>query len=464
AALHSNSAPALQRRALRMLDQMPNSPLNGTDVVPLLDAPDPALARAAAEVIAPHQDWITSAADHIGGWFKDAAVPAESLDLLETIAKPWINEKPVRELISPLLASADIAQQRAAWRILGAAAAGAPDGGWAAPLESALANAAPGDQPLVIEAIARFRTPELSAALTKFSDDEKRPLGLRMKALRAALKPGSALPPDSFAMLKRVLGDPSSASARLEAARILATAKLAKEQLLDLAQCVGVVGPLELREMLKAFRQSKDTEVLSAFANALKNAAALGALSESEIRSAMSAFPPEIFEIVAPALRDLAAEDVARKRKLETLPALVAAKGRAAEGRKIFESGRGVCSTCHRIGDVGNFVGPNLSEIGKIRGERDILESILFPSATIAHDFEAYNIETASGQTIMGVIRRNLPDSVVIADPSGQEQTLPRAQITAVQMLPTSLMPAGLDRTISEQDLLDLVAYLRSRK
>ena len=95
---------------------------------------------------------------------------------------------------------------------------------------------------------------------------------------------------------------------------------------------------------------------------------------------------------------------------------------------------------------------------------RDLLESIFFPSATLARDYEAHTIETADGQSLVAVIRRNLPDAIVVTDGSGQEHTLPRAQITSMQPWPTSLMPAGLDHALTEEELLDLVAYLRSCK
>jgi len=172
--------------------------------------------------------------------------------------------------------------------------------------------------------------------------------------------------------------------------------------------------------------------------------------------------PCECFAIVAPAWHELAAEDDDRGRKLETLPAIVAAKGRAAEGRKIFETGKGACTACHRVGTVGNLVGPDLSTIGQIRAERDILESIFFPSATLARDYEAHTIELADGQSLIAVIRRNLPDAVVVVDASAQEHTIPRAQITSMQTLPASLMPTGLDHSLTEEELLDLVAFLRS--
>ena len=463
-ALRGKAAPPLQRRVLRLLDQMPKSPLAANDVLPLLDATDPALARSAAEVLAKRRDWISPAVAHFAGWLEKGSGPPASLFLIETATKPWLTEPAVREMVSSLLKSSDLEQRRTAWRLIAASPAGPAEPAWVGALQSALNIAAPADQPLIFDATARLRAPELTAILTRFADEETRPLGLRMKALNAALKPGSTLQPDSFKFLMKVLADPASASARLEAARILSAARLDKPQLLALASAIGTLGPLELREVLKPFRSAKDADLQSAFANGLRGAVALASLSESQVRTTMSSFPPEMFEIVAPALRELAAEDEARRRKLDALPALVASRGHAEEGRKVFETGKGACITCHRIGEAGNFVGPNLSTIGQIRSERDILESILFPNATIAHDYEAHSIETATGQSYIGVIKRNLPESIVIADPSGQEQMLPRAQITAMTMLATSLMPAGLDRALSEQELLDLVAYLRSRK
>jgi putative heme-binding domain-containing protein len=233
---------------------------------------------------------------------------------------------------------------------------------------------------------------------------------------------------------------------------------------LQIAPLLPALSAVELREIIKIVRSSKDAEIGKALAGALKDAPALGSFQESELRTIFSNYPPEVFAIVAPALRALAAEDEARRRKLETLPALVAAKGRPAEGEKLFASGKGACVACHRIGETGNFVGPNLSAIGAIRTERDLLESIFFPSNSLARDYETQAIETADGQSFLGVMLGNLPDTVVIADASGQQRTLPRGQIVSMQTLPTSLMPTGLDRTLTEPELLDLVAFLRSRK
>ena len=62
------------------------------------------------------------------------------------------------------------------------------------------------------------------------------------------------------------------------------------------------------------------------------------------------------------------------------------------------------------------------------------------------------------------MVRKSLPEAFVVADATGQEHTLARREITSMHVLPNSLMPDGLDRSMSEEELRDLVAFLRSRK
>ncbi len=119
---------------------------------------------------------------------------------------------------------------------------------------------------------------------------------------------------------------------------------------------------------------------------------------------------------------------------------------------------------CHKIGDFGRPIGPDLSHIGAIRNERDLLESILFPSQTLARDFEAHILETNDGQTTLGVIKSHTAEGLLMVDVAGQEKNIPHTQIVSDITLPTSLMPMGLDQTLPESELLDLVAYLRSLK
>ncbi len=453
-----------QRRILRVLDQMPQSPLTARHVLPLLDSWTGGEALAAAAIIARHADWAPVAAKHFMGWLKMPEISPDRLALLEAALKARNSLPTTRPILTRLLTHRELAARRTAWRMLASADSGAADPAWIADLQSALTDAAPGDQALVIAALAHTRAPALDAALTQFAADEKRPIALRLKALAAAPTSNTPLSDEAFHFLSETLRASQSASARLEAARLLATVRLKKDHILRLADSLATAGPLELRELIGTVRRAKDSDIGTAWATALKSAPALGSISESEVRTIFSAQPPEVFAVVLPALRAVATEDEAQRRRLDTLPAEVAARGHADAGRALFISGRGACVSCHRIAGTGNLVGPELTTVGRIRSSRDILESIVFPNASTAQGYEAQTVETASGQSLLGVIRRNLPEAIVLVDPTGQEQTIPRAQITGMQALPTSLMPPGLDRTLTEQELLDLVAFLSSCK
>ena len=461
AALRDDAKPALKQRVLTLLDQRheltAERAMKLLDVADSADPADAALVRKAAKIVLRHDDWPITV--DLTVWLRAKIISLDRLALIELLATHRLAAMP--EVI-PLLLEGDLPlQQRIVWRIL--AAADKPPVTAAPALIKALASAAPADLPLVLAAAAKVSTPELRAAMREFSDDKKQPLSLRLKALGASLERGKPLPDESFALLTRTLAD-ASPSVRLEAARTLVAARLTKDQVPALAPLIPALGPLELAEILKGYRAWLKTDAALSLAQALQNSVSLATVQESHIRTIFADAPPAIFAEVLPALQALANDDAARRRTLESLPTRIAKEGRAAEGRKLFESGVGACMTCHRVGEVGNLVGPDLSKIGSIRVERDILESILFPSNSLARDYEAHAIETSDGQSFLGIIRASLPDVLVFADAGAQEHRIPHSQITANTTLTTSLMPQGLDKALTEQQLMDLVAFLRSRK
>jgi hypothetical protein len=106
-ALRHSRKPALQRRALAILDQVPGTPLTAVDVLPLLDSHDSALAAAAGGVASKHRDWMPDITGHFSSKLKGTGLSPGWLSLLETAVKPWLAEPSVRELASPNLARQD---------------------------------------------------------------------------------------------------------------------------------------------------------------------------------------------------------------------------------------------------------------------------------------------------------------------------------------------------------------------
>ncbi|WP_395750773.1 c-type cytochrome [Prosthecobacter sp.] len=220
-----------------------------------------------------------------------------------------------------------------------------------------------------------------------------------------------------------------------------------------------------MKSLLGLVRKSKELEVGRALAAEIAKNPVIASQQESVYRTAFSDLPPEIFEtIILPAYNAAVGASEAKKRQLGPLADKVIASGNAENGKKNFEMGKGTCIACHKIGSAGRPIGPDLSHIGAIRTERDLLESILFPSNTLARDYEAHVIETSDGQQMLGVIKSHTAEGLLVVDIVGQEKTIAHQSIAGDTTLPTSLMPMGLDQTMPESELLDLVAWLRSLK
>ncbi|HMC90069.1 MAG TPA: hypothetical protein VKI17_11005, partial [Gemmataceae bacterium] len=138
--------------------------------------------------------------------------------------------------------------------------------------------------------------------------------------------------------------------------------------------------------------------------------------------------------------------------------------GDIRRGHAIFNSTKAACSACHAIGYLGGNVGPDLTHIGKIRSERDLLESIVFPSATLVRSYEPVLITTRSGKLYNGLIRKDAPDEMVLATGANEEARIARQDIEDVQPSKVSIMPAGLDQQFTVKELADLVAFLKACK
>ena len=133
-------------------------------------------------------------------------------------------------------------------------------------------------------------------------------------------------------------------------------------------------------------------------------------------------------------------------------------------GQAVFHSTKAACSSCHTIGYLGGNVGPELTQIGRIRSERDLLESIVFPSASFVRSYEPVLVTTRKGKVINGLVRKDTPEEVVLATGADQEARIARDDIEDIQPSKVSVMPSGLDQQLTPQELADLLAFLRACK
>jgi putative membrane-bound dehydrogenase-like protein len=426
-----------------------------------LDSQDSELARTALNLVTTHADLDDSAAQKLTKWLTESSVSPRRLGAARGYAATLTGRAEAQKLLTSMLNHDARDVRQAAVEVLAAQTAGASHADWLPSIEKMLVSRE-GSLPQLLDAIKRLKNNRFDAALQAIANDSGQPLPIRLKALDAVK--GLKLTPETFGLLHSTLtGAQSSAAARIQAAGMLAAAPLSPDQIRDLAPAFATVGPVELKDLCGLLRKTKDLDAAKAMAVELAKNPAIANQQESFYRTALSNHPPELFEkTVLPAIRKANEFADAKRRLLAPLAEKAAAHGDATAGKLAFESGKGTCIACHIVGDKGRPVGPSLNGIGAIRSERDLLESILFPSNTLARDYEAHIFETQDGQTVMGVVKSHTAEGLLVADVAGQEKNLPHTQIVSDTVLTTSLMPMGLDQTMPEKDLLDLVAYLRS--
>jgi putative membrane-bound dehydrogenase-like protein len=155
---------------------------------------------------------------------------------------------------------------------------------------------------------------------------------------------------------------------------------------------------------------------------------------------------------------------VQQERHLDGLAAFLP-NGDAARGAKLFNNrDRSKCITCHIKGEKGVRLGPDLTWIGAIRSERDLLEAIVFPSASIARYHEVVSVATKSGKVISGLLVKETVDKMFLSSAKGVVQQIAFRDIESARYSNVSLMPEGMDKLLKAEEIADLVAYLKKSK
>lgn len=137
-----------------------------------------------------------------------------------------------------------------------------------------------------------------------------------------------------------------------------------------------------------------------------------------------------------------------------------ATAGNAANGQAIF-AGKGNCTSCHRVNGVGSRVGPDLSEIGRVRHSTDIERAILEPDFLIVPSNRFVRLVTREGVTITGRMLNQDAFSVQLLDSKEQLRSLLRSDLKEFTFIEKSPMPSYRGK-LGPQEISDLVSYLVS--
>jgi putative membrane-bound dehydrogenase-like protein len=147
-----------------------------------------------------------------------------------------------------------------------------------------------------------------------------------------------------------------------------------------------------------------------------------------------------------------------RKAVFQRYRSALQLSGNPKRGQRIFEE---VCSKCHKIGNQGYEVGPDLLSVLS-RPKSQLMTDILIPNLNVENGYEEYLAQTTDGQLISGVIVKQSPTAVTLRRAKGEEDTVLRSSLTNLRSLSLSAMPEDLDKSVSIEGMADLLAYLKS--
>lgn len=146
-----------------------------------------------------------------------------------------------------------------------------------------------------------------------------------------------------------------------------------------------------------------------------------------------------------------------RKKVLDDYQVALKLAGDPKFGRAVFER---TCATCHRRGEFGKNIGPNLATVISHPPEK-LLTNILDPNVDIQPGYQTYACLLGSGEVLSGLLSGETASSITIAQANGVVRTVVRSEIEELRNLNTSLMPEGLETSIPPQEMANLLAFLK---
>ncbi len=465
-----DATPGIQRAALRLLDQPPRlaGALRAAQVLSRVQSSDGELRRTATEILTRHPEWADQAMDLIHGWLTKDHPNEDEHRGLRSVVLAFQQQPAVQELVAAAIVNRDGMAARAQRTLLLSIMADIVlpklPSSWTAALSIALGDANEDVRLQALKTAAVLQLSELDEPLVQLAENESQPVEVRRQALQAVIRRRPGLSPGLFRLVIAGLRDAEQPFVRLSAAELLAQSRLDPDQLreaLDLARQDPLIAPGVL---LPAIRRSTTPANASVALGYLADSLKAGwRPSDAELDSVLKVVAPDSGEKAA-TVRKLHEGSMAGQRaRLEAFEPLLSG-GSAERGRGVFFGKKAACSVCHRIAGEGGLVGPDLTKVGAVRSGRDLLESIVLPSATIAQGYVPFLVSTTDGRATTGVITRQTNEVLFLRDSSGADLRFRKETIEDFARTNNSIMPEGLDRVVSKDELRDLLAFLQALK
>jgi putative membrane-bound dehydrogenase-like protein len=447
----SNASERMRKAALVALDQMDEYKIPGEQIVPFLESPHEQLRNTGVWVANHHKDWGDVVVNYL-------LKGNEDKDLLLTFSvNPQVQDYLTRRLADDAY---PYDKKAVLLDVISASPVKKIPAAWTSLFRGLLRKSDVQLKLQVLGVIQSRGIKELAPQLQQIIFDADASPELKLKAFAARVASDPMLTAKEFNVLVSFLSRTYQPPIRQQASRILSSAELSNAQLARLAGEMPSVDNYILPAVIYAFEGNMDAKTGEAFVASLKTLSGkLDNISEQDLQKILKDYPAEVKKSAGPVLDVLKQKNAERLKQLQSTEASLV-KGDVGAGRRLF-FGKAICSTCHAIANEGNKFAPDLTNIGEIRSQHDILEAIMFPGASFAREHETSKIVTKTN-TYTGIIKEQYPDAIVIAPGPGPTIRVPRNEIVSIEQESVSLMPPGLEKQLSAQEFSDLVAYLVS--
>ncbi len=183
-----------------------------------------------------------------------------------------------------------------------------------------------------------------------------------------------------------------------------------------------------------------------------------GDVSAAQLKRLASLGDPELTKLVKPLMAGSMNPD--RQAVVKRYRPALARRGNVARGREVFKR---VCASCHQLEGVGYAIGPNLATM-RNRGAEAILTNVLDPNREVNPEFLNYTVRLQDGRVLSGMIASESANSLVLKRADNATDTVLRIDIEALKSTGQSLMPEGLEKEITVEQMSDLMAFLLSQE
>jgi putative heme-binding domain-containing protein len=454
----------VRRAALIALDQMHDPGVTSQDVLPLLSSDEPLLQDAANWIAVHHADW----GGALSGRFRallNQPMPDDKRAAMENQLGAFASDPAIQSLLGTQAASGSTAARVSALEVIAKHPTKPAPEAWKTGIVAGLKTRDAGVQRAAVTAarsLDKDDAPAVQPALLAAGKNASTPDEVRLAALAASASALKSVDAPLLEYLRANLDSAKPVADRANAARALAAAPLSADQLAALTESLKEAGPMELPVLLEAYAKGGDATVGEKLLAALDNAKARSSLRPDQIETALEKFPDGTKQQAETLLASLDKDRAAQRAELETLATHLNG-GDIRRGQAVFNSEKAACSSCHRMGYLGGRVGPDLTRIGEIRTERDLVEAVVFPSASFVRSFEPVVVQTAD-DLYNGVIVDENDEMMLLATGAKTEERIPRPAIDEIRPGTVSVMPSGLKDELSQQELKDLIAFLKNAR